>query len=148
MDGLIVLFSALTFLIFLVSLIRFDTLVRWQEAILKILDGTRNRPIRFVFFAALFGFLGCSLRINTLRLPPVWHRSILCFVCLYTFVFFNPIQAVSNAKAVSTVLCPDGLAYRLVSGHYIRCEDFDEFHADLARGTVRADLYIGLQKGR
>lgn len=70
------------------------------------------------------------------------HRILLFFVCCYTFVFFNPQVGVSSAKQGNTVHCPDGYAYRLANGHYIRCEDFDLYHEDEFKGRIRADLYL------
>jgi hypothetical protein len=146
MDSLILAgFLFLALLITFIVIVSLETLIGWQERVLQVLDGSRNRPIRFIFFAALGCWLACGARIHSFSLAPVWHRFFLCLVCIYTFVFFNPQQNMSNAKAAQTVLCPDGLAYRLPAGQYIRCEDFDEFHAAWAKGNTRADLYLNLK---
>ncbi len=89
----------------------------------------------------IFGFLRflpfqrgghCSLR----------HKLLLSFVCAYTFLFFNPQTALSTAKPQKDVYCPNNYAYGVAGGHYIKCEDFDEFHLDLFHGKTRTDLYI------
>lgn len=143
MGLLFALLAPFAFLIPFIFFVSFDSLCGWQESIFKILNSSRNRPVRFIFFAALLWLIILRLRIHTLRLPPIWHRSLLFVVCVYTFVFFNPGQAVSNAKANEPVYCPDGMAYSVGGGHYIRCEDFDLFHEELHNGKTRADLYIG-----
>lgn len=134
-------FSALLFACVIV--IRFDTLCGWKESIFKVLQGAADRPIRFFFLAAFLWFVLLALRVHAgFRLSPIWHKTILFLVCVYTFVFFNPQQAVSTANAKEPVYCPDKMAYSVMGGHYIRCEDFDEFHAELHKGVLRKDLYL------
>lgn len=137
---LLIFFFAL--LIALVCVVRFETLCCWQESVLQILKGGRYGTVRLFFFAALFGFFSLGLRIHTLRLPPICHRSILVLVCIYTFVFFNPQAALSTSKQGGDVYCPDGYAFKVDGGHYIACEDFDEFHEERSRGKTRTDLYL------
>lgn len=92
----------------------------------------------------IFGFgrlVGC-VSLLWPRHGSLWHKVTLSFVCVYTFLFFNPQEALSTHKSNVTVYCPDGYAFKVDGSHYIRCEDFDEFHADQHNGKPRADLYI------
>lgn len=140
MDGLLLLFAFLFFLVTLIGFFSFETLGRWQEAHFKVLDRGADRAIGLIFFAALGYFIiTLGLRVHTFSLKRVWHIPALVGVCIYTFVFFNPQANISSAN---TTYCPDGYAFRLKSGHYIRCEDFDEFHIEKARGHMRTDLYL------
>lgn len=110
-----------------------DTFHRWHKSTLqKIQNGIGIFGLGWFIFISLLWPRHSSLR----------HKVILCFVCAYTFLFFNPQVALSTSKANNTTYCPDGMAYKVDNSHYIRCEDFDEFHADQYHGRLRADLYI------
>lgn len=99
------------------------------------LEQVQNRIGIFRLFGLFRSFLWP--RHSSLR-----HKIFLCLVCAYTFVFFNPQAALSTAKQNKDVYCPNGMAYQVEGGHYIRCEDFDEFHFDQYHGRLRKDLYI------
>jgi hypothetical protein len=74
----------------------------------------------------------------------VWFRhrkALLLSTVVFTFLFFHPDRILANLFDERT-LCPDGYAYQLGNGHYIRCEDFDEFHEGLSRGIFRKELYL------
>lgn len=137
---LLLFFFALLFA--LIIFISFDTLCSWQETVLQILKGGRYGTIRLIFLTALFGFFSLGLCIHTFRIPPAVHKTILVIVCIYTFVFFNPQAALSTSKQGGDVYCPDGYAFKVDGGHYIACEDFDEFHEERSRGKTRTDLYL------
>lgn len=143
-DGLLSLFALLFFLVTLIGFFSFGTLVRWQETHLQILNRGGSCGIGLIFFAA-FGYfiITLGLRVHTFSLKRGWHWTALVGVCIYTFVFFNPQANISSAN---TVYCPDGYAFQLKSGHYIKCEDFDLFHVEQSKGNLRTDLYIGGNK--
>jgi hypothetical protein len=61
---------------------------------------------------------------------------------IYTFIYFNPQAAMSTQKPSNETFCPNGMAYGVKGGHYVRCEDFDEYHLDEYHGKIRVDLYI------
>lgn len=121
--------SFLALLLAVVLFIGFKALGCGHEAVLQIVQSLRRHTVGLVFFAALLG-----VRI-------IGHRYVLLFlVCIYTFVFFNPTVAVSNAKAQDTTYCPNGYAVRIAVGRYIACEDFDEFYESAFKGITRTDL--------
>jgi hypothetical protein len=70
---------------------------------------------------------------------------LLAVVFGYVSLLFNPKVSLSTSKADDT-LCPDGYAYKVETGHYIACEDFDLFHVEQHGGVTRTDLYIDSQK--
>ncbi len=120
-------FFTLPFLLASILFVSFKALGCGHKAVLKIVERLRRDSIWLFFFAALLRIVG--------------HRWVLLFlVSVYTFVFFNPSAAVSNAKEQDTTYCPNGYAYRIAIGRYIACEDFNEFYENAAKGIVRTDL--------
>jgi hypothetical protein len=68
--------------------------------------------------------------------------GILLLVFVYSFLFINLNRSQSQSGGTFEVQCPDGMAYGLPNGKYIRCEDFDLYHQETWKGLNRSDLYI------
>jgi len=53
------------------------------------------------------------------------------------------------AKPQDVTWCPDGYAFRLKSGLYIRCEDFDAYHfAEYHQKSTENLTFKGLNDGK
>ena len=100
----------------------------------SVLDACRKKLIRANLIRVnFFTFKNAKRKV---------HVFSLLVVFLYFSLLFNPRSAKYNQQIEGTVSCPNNYAYRLADGHYVRCEDFDEYFDSVYAGKARKDLYV------